>query len=70
MKSKNKENHPSTKLPRLCDDDIVNVYNFFFNYAIVANIARDVAGLTRGPGRNLMFGSTYWILLGVVGRGG
>jgi hypothetical protein len=48
-----------------------NAYNLHFYSAIVAgSIASAVAGLTRGPGRNLMFGSTYWVLLGAVVRGG
>jgi hypothetical protein len=36
----------------------------------VANIASAVAGSAHGPGRNLVFGSTFWVLLGAVVRGG
>ena len=35
----------------------------------MADIASAVADSTRGPGRNLMVGSTYWVLLGAVGMG-
>jgi hypothetical protein len=36
----------------------------------VADIANAVADSTRGPGRDLMLGSTYWVVLGAVDRGG
>ena len=35
----------------------------------MADIASAVADSTRGPGRNLMVGSSYWVLLGAVGMG-
>ena len=36
----------------------------------MADIANTVTNLTRGPGHDLMLGSTYWVVLGAVDRGG